>query len=120
MKLIKVLWTHALAVWKLRCDERHKLDANHVSQQHTHRVHARVRAIYNVIDRLPAVTRLSHFFTPTLESQLEQSTRNLELWLAHTEPLTQHGLAESARTTAAGHKDIRHYFRPLAIPPPPD
>jgi hypothetical protein len=43
-KLISLLWTHFIIVWKIRCDKRHELDINRVSQQHTAKVHARVRA----------------------------------------------------------------------------
>jgi hypothetical protein len=44
----------------------HKLDTNRVSTQHTNRVHARHRAVYNTLDQLLAETRSSHYFAEEL------------------------------------------------------
>jgi hypothetical protein len=41
------------------------------------------------------------------------------MWLAHTEPLVQQGLAETACLMEAGHHNIRTYFVPLAATNPP-
>jgi hypothetical protein len=119
-KLIQVLWTHFFAVWKTRCDKRHELDVNHVSQQHTAKVQARVRAAFSVLERLPVATRNSHYFDKTMEHQIMQPTRALEIWLAHAEPLIQQGLVEAAQAIATGHFDIREYFPTLAPPSLPD
>jgi hypothetical protein len=118
-RLISKLWAHFFEVWKIRCDKRHELDENRVSIQHTARVHARTRAIYAVLDQLPAETRSSHYFDDTLEIQIDNTTRNLEIWLAHTEPLVQQGLAEAAQAIATGHQDIRDYF-PIVPTTPSD
>jgi hypothetical protein len=119
-KLISLLWNNFIDVWKIRCDKRHELDIHRVSQQHTAKVHARVRAAYGAIERLPATIRNSHYFAQTMDTKLAQTTRELDLWLAHAEPIIQQGLAEVAQTIAAGHFDIREYFPTLDIPPPPD
>jgi hypothetical protein len=92
---------------------------HHVNTRITSK-HALPRAIFAVIDQLPAETRSSHYFDDDLEAQIAISTRDVEIWLAHTEPLVQQGLAEAAQTIATGHLDIREYFRPADIPPPPD
>jgi hypothetical protein len=73
-------------------------------------VHARNRAICAAVDQLTADTRSSHHFDPELDEQLEEPTRTLEVWLAHTEPLVQHGLAEAAHAIATGHLDVRDCF----------
>jgi hypothetical protein len=114
------MWAYFFDVWKFRCDERHKLDTNRVSTQHIHRVHARTRAVYAMLDKLPAETRSSHYFDENLETQLGHTTRIMETWLAHTEPLVQHGLAEAAQTVATGHLDIREYFFPIDTSTTPD
>ena len=120
-KLIVTLWSYFFDIWKLRCDKRHELDKDNVSKQHTFRLHARARAVYTSIPNLPAAIRSLHWFDLTYDEQIGLGTRKLEVWLAHTEPLTQQGLAETARYLAAGHQDIRDYFAPLAVPqPPPD
>jgi hypothetical protein len=116
-KLISHLWGHFFDVWKFRCDERHALDIDRVSLQHTQRVHSRTRAVYSVLDQLPAEIRSSHYFDETLDIQIGHKTRAIELWLAHTEPLVQQGLAEAAQAIATGHQDIRAYF-PIVVPPP--
>jgi hypothetical protein len=118
-KLIQVLWAYFFDVWKIRCEKRHELDNNRVSRQHTHRVHARTRAVYAVLDQLPAEIRNSHHFDEDLTTQIGHDTRVIETWLAHTEPLVQQGLAETAQGIATGHYDIRDFFMPLAAPPPP-
>ena len=65
--------------------------------------------------------RSLHWFDLTLDKQLDLSTRQLEVWLVHTEPLAQKGLAETTRYLLAGHTDFRDYFAPIAVPhPPPD
>jgi hypothetical protein len=113
------LWSHFFDVWKLRCDTRHALDTDRVSCQHKHRVLARVRACYANLDRLPATTRA--WFQHPLEALLhDNKIRQLEVWLAHAEPLVTQGLAEDAQAVATGHLDIRSYFLPLFVPDPPD
>jgi hypothetical protein len=119
-KLISILWNHFIDVWKVRCNKRHELDINQVSQQHTAKVNARVRAAYAVIERLPATIRNSHYFVQTIDTKLVQTTRELDLWLAHTEQIIQQGVAKAAQTIATGHFDIREYFPNLDIPPPPN
>jgi hypothetical protein len=120
-KLILTLWNFFFDNWKLRCDERHAQDKDNVSKQHTFRLHARARAVYSSLPNLPAALRSLHWFDLTFDKQIELGTRKLEVWLAHTEPLTKQGLAETASYLAAGHQDIRDYFTPLAIPyEPPD
>jgi hypothetical protein len=119
-KLISILWNHFTDVRKVRCDKRHELDINRVSRQHTAKVHARVRAAYAAIERLPAMIRNSHYFTQNIEIKLVQTTRDLDVWLAHAEPIIQLGLAEAAQTIVSGHFDIQEYFPNLDIPPPPD
>ena len=108
-KLIHQLWGHFYEVWKFRCDERHKLDTSKVSKQHTHRVHGRARACYAALPDLPICTRSHHYFTKTLEAQLDTSTRKIEEWLAHAEPIIQQGRADLAQH-ALTHPDIRDYF----------
>jgi hypothetical protein len=61
-KMIQQVWAHFLDVWKLRCAKRHEIDKNRVSRQHTHKIQARTRAIYAVLDQLPGATRSSHYF----------------------------------------------------------
>ena len=39
--------------------------------------------------------RSLHWFDLTLDKQLDLGTRRLEVWLVHTEPLVQKGLAET-------------------------
>jgi hypothetical protein len=63
--------------------------------------------------------RNSHHFDEDLTTQIGHDTRVIETWLAHTEPLVQQGLAETAQGIATGHYDIRDFFMPLAAPPPP-
>jgi hypothetical protein len=113
-KLIRKLWGHFHDVWKVRCDERHKLDKNKVSKQHTHRVHGRARACYAALPEMPLAIRSHHYFT-TIEAQLDTGTRKIEEWLAHAEPLIQQGRAEMAQDIDTQH-DIREYF--LLIPAP--
>ena len=65
--------------------------------------------------------RSLHWFDLTLDKQLELGTYQLEVLLAHTEPLAQKGLTETTGYLLAGHQDIRDYFPPIAVPqPPPD
>jgi hypothetical protein len=113
-KMIQQVWAHFLDVWKLRCAKRHEIDKNRVSRQHTHKVQARTHAIYAVLHQLPGATRSSHYFDKELEAQLDQTTREIEIWLAHVEPLVKQGLAEAAQTMATGHGDIRDYFTTTA------
>jgi hypothetical protein len=119
-KMIQQVWTHFFEVWKIRCDKQHELDQSRVSKQHTHNAHARTRAIFAALDQLPAETRASSHFEKELNTQLDQSTRNIEVWLAHAEPLVQQGLSEAAQTVAMGHLDIREYFLPLDFTLDPD
>ena len=119
-KLIHLLWRYFLDTWKLRCDARHERDIHRVSRQHTNRVQVRTRAVYDSLDRLPAITRSSHYFDLAYDIRITQTTRDLETWLVHAESLVSHGLAEAARAVTAGHQDIRNYFQPQYIPPPPD
>jgi hypothetical protein len=111
-KLIQKLWGHFHDIWKLRCDERHKLDTDRISQQHTHRVVGRARACYQTLPDLPATIRSHHYFRKSLEDQLNTSTRRIEEWLVHAELLIQHGHAAMAHLTASTH-DIRTFFLPL-------
>ena len=110
-KLINTLWGHFHAVWKLRCDERHKLDTDNVSKQHTFRVHGRARACYAALPDMPLAIRSHHYFT-TIEAQLDTGTRKIEEWLAHAEPLIQQGRADMAQE-ADTQPDIRAYFQRL-------
>jgi hypothetical protein len=100
--MIQKVWAHFFDIWNLRCDKRHRLDLHRVSQQHTHRVHTRTQAIYAVIEQLPPTeTQASPYFDKELVTQIDQPTRNIEVWLAqHMEPLVQQGLAEAAQTVA--------------------
>jgi hypothetical protein len=41
-------------------------------------------------------------FNDEIEVQLDGCTRDIEVWLAHTEPLVQQGLAEAAQIIATG------------------
>jgi hypothetical protein len=60
-KLMQQIWGHFHAVWKLRCDERNKLDADTVSKQHTQRVNP----------EMPIAIRSHHCFTTkTIDAQL--------------------------------------------------
>jgi hypothetical protein len=57
-------------------------------------------------------------FDDEIEVQLNRHTRRyIEVWLAHTEPLVQQGLAEAAQTIVTGHLDICDYFYPPDMPP---
>jgi hypothetical protein len=73
-----------------------------------------------MLDQLPAEARSSHYFDETFDTLLGHTTRIMETWLAHTEPLVQHGLAEAAQTVATGHLNIRDYFFPIDASTPPD
>ena len=110
-KLIHQIWGHFHAVWKLRCDERHQLDKDNVSKQHTHRVHGRARACYDALPDLPIAIRSHHYFTKTIETLLDTGTRRIEEWLVHAELLVQQGHTENAQHTAT-LPDIRNYFLP--------
>ena len=99
------------AVWKLRCDEPHKLDTGNVSKQHTFRVHGRARACYAALPDMPLAIRSHHYFT-TIEAQLNTGTRKIEEWLAHAEPLIERGRADMAQE-ADTQPDIRTYFQRL-------
>jgi hypothetical protein len=111
-KLIQQLWGHFFDIWKFRCDERHRLDTSKVSKQHAHRVHGRVRACYASLPNIPMTIRSLHYFTKPVDAQLDNSTRRLEEWLAHTEPLIQHGLTAMAQQENE-YPDIRNYFQPI-------
>ena len=87
-KLIHKLWGHFHDVWKLRCVERHKLDTNKVSKQHTFRVYGQARACYAALPEMPLAIRSHHYFT-TIEAQLDTGTRKIAEWLTHAEPLIQ-------------------------------
>ena len=63
--------------------------------------------------------RSLHWFDLALDKQLELGTHPLEVWLAHTETLTQKGLAEMNHYLLANNQDIRYYFAPIAVPHPP-
>jgi hypothetical protein len=108
-KLIQQLWGHFYDVWKLRCNERHKLDKSKVSKQHTHRVHGRARACYTALPDSPIEIRSHHCFAKTIEKQIDQETRKIEEWLAHAEPLVQQGIADMALTTAALPDILDHF-----------
>jgi hypothetical protein len=114
-KLINQLWGHFYEIWKFRCDERHKLDGNRVSKQHTHRVHGRARACYTALPDLSIAIRSNHYFQKTQDQQLDQETRKIEDWLIHAEPLIQQGLAEKEQLADA-LPDIRDYFPALTVP----
>jgi hypothetical protein len=60
------------------------------------------------------------YFDEELEVQLDRHTRYIGVWLAHTEPLVQHRLAEAAKTVSTGHLNIHDYFYPPDIPPSPE
>jgi hypothetical protein len=92
-------------------------DTQALETQHTNRVHARTRAVYAVLDQLPAEIRSSHYFDESLATQIGHDTWNIEIWLAHAEPLVRQGLAEAAQAIATGHQDIRAYFA-IVVPPP--
>jgi hypothetical protein len=94
-------------VWKIRGDKRHELDQNRVSQQHTHKVHARTRAMYAVLDQLPAETRSNSYFDKDLIAQIDQPTRNIEVRLAHAEPLVQ-ATRTLRSSTDSGNGTSRH------------
>lgn len=72
--------------------------------------------MFSVLDReLPVETHSSHYFEQNLEAKLDQpTTRDLEVWIAHTEPLIQQGLAEAAQATGTAHLDTHDYFLPHA------
>jgi hypothetical protein len=106
-----------LEVWKLRCDERHALDEDRVSRQHTSRVHARTRAIYDVLDQLLAEIRANHCFDETLDVQIGHPTHTVELQLTHAEPLVQQGTAETNLSTETGHQYTRTCFPTVTTTP---
>ena len=72
-KLITTLWSLFFDTWKLWCDERRARDKDNVSEQHTFRVHARIRAACSALPGLPAAIRSLHWFEPTLDTQLDLS-----------------------------------------------
>ena len=118
-KLIATLWTFFSDTWQLRCDERQAQDKDDASKQHTYCIHARTQVVYSLIPTLPVAMRSLHWFDLALDKQLELGTHPLEVWLAHTETLTQKGLAEMNHYLLANNQDIRYYFAPIAVPHPP-
>jgi hypothetical protein len=67
----------------------------------------------------PHRTPSSQYFDSDIAAQLTLPTRVIEVWLAHTEPLVQQGLAEAANTIATGHQYIREFesFQPTSQQP---
>jgi hypothetical protein len=116
-KLINKPWGHFYEVeaWKFRCNERHKLDGNKVSKQHTHRAHGRARACYTALPGLSTAIRSNQCFKKTQDKQLDQETSKIEEWLIHAEPLIQQGLAKMAQLADA-HPDIRDCFPAITAP----
>ena len=117
--MIDTLWNFFLETWQLRRDRCHAQDKDDVSKQHTFQVPAYTQAVYSPIPNLFVVICLLHWFELTLDEQVDTHTHKLKVWLAHTEPLAQKGLAKTTRYLAAGHKDIQNFFHTFFVPRPP-